>query len=298
MARHLARCADARGSVSNLPTVLASYAQAEHVSVQTGWRDLKRLVECGLVRQVQAAAPGFPARYLLSAPTAAIPDDLPASLARAIGHTHTPADPATSPPAGKDLDQQNDEHGHEGVGEWPAGGLCGGVLDTSPLPRKGSPPSPHTTHPGRNIRRHSAPVWGASSSEKDQAWAVLAACGPLWRAQRGPAGVPAADQLAHIAAMTALALRYLPPGEVIELLAEQVASAIDLPTVLAWRLGRVLRAARRRTHVAADEHGHRYAAWRAARANHRPGPAGQAAITTARAAVHAAQARQAAATGR
>ena len=45
--------------------------------------------------------------------------------------------------------------------------------------------------------------------------------------------------------MTALALRHVPRGEVIQLLTWHVASTRDLPGVLAWRLGQVLTAARR-----------------------------------------------------
>jgi hypothetical protein len=44
--------------------------------------------------------------------------------------------------------------------------------------------------------------------------------------------------------MTALALRHLPRGEVVRLLAARVASARDLPGVLAWRLSQVLTVAR------------------------------------------------------
>jgi len=72
MARHLARVADAQGIVTALPDVMRSYAIREHVSVQTGYTDLRRLVHRGLVRQLQAAAPGHPARYRLSAPAAVI----------------------------------------------------------------------------------------------------------------------------------------------------------------------------------------------------------------------------------
>ena len=57
--------------------------------------------------------------------------------------------------------------------------------------------------------------------------------------------------------MTALALRHVPRGEVIQLLTWRVASARDLPGVLAWRLGQVLTAARRdqARQVPADEDG-------------------------------------------
>ena len=69
--------------------------------------------------------------------------------------------------------------------------------------------------------------------------------------------------------MTALALRHVPRGEVIQLLTERVAGARDLPGVLAWRLGQMLTAARRdqSRQVPADEDGARYAAMLAARGN-------------------------------
>src|SRR4029077_13377802 len=63
MARHLARVTDERGRVTDLPAVMHSSAARHHLSVQTGWTDLGRLIEHGLVRQMQAAAPGYPARY-------------------------------------------------------------------------------------------------------------------------------------------------------------------------------------------------------------------------------------------
>ena len=83
--------------------------------------------------------------------------------------------------------------------------------------------------------------------------------------------------------MTALALRHLPRGEVIQLLTWHVAGARDLPGVLAWRLGQVLTAVRRPARqVPADEDGTLYAAKLAARGN-TPGPAARAAIAAARA---------------
>ncbi len=65
-----------------------------------------------------------------------------------------------------------------------------------------------------------------------------------------------------------------PPSQ---LLTERVASARDLPGVLAWRLGRVLSGARRdmARQVSADGDGARYAAMLAARGN-TPGPAARA----------------------
>ena len=105
-----------------------------------------------------------------------------------------------------------------------------------------------------------------------------------WRAQRGRAPVPGSAELARVEAMTALALRHLPRGEVIQLLTWHVAGARDLPGVLAWRLGQVLTAVRRPARqVPADEDGALYAAKLAARAGNTPGPAGRAAIAVARA---------------
>jgi len=101
MARHLAHVADTRGMVTDLPQVMRAYAAREHVSVQTGWTDLGRLIDRGLLRQVQAAAPGYPARYRLCAPAAAVAarmPNLPADLAADLAPSpvvHSPA-PAAS----------------------------------------------------------------------------------------------------------------------------------------------------------------------------------------------------------
>jgi hypothetical protein len=284
MARHLARVADTQGVITGLPDVMRSYAAREHVSVQTGYRDLRRLVLCGLVRQIQAAAPGYPARYRLSAPTTEIPADLPADLARAIhgpgpghGTPGGPADPTRARDAGPDE------------------ASCGG-LDTSPLPCEGSPPSPCSTDPeGSRHRRRRRTRGKISSDEKDHARAVLAASAGEWRAQRGRAPVPGCAELAQVEAMTALALRHVPRGEVVQLLTERVASARDLPGLLAWRLGQALTAARRdlSRQVLADEDGARYSSWLATRGN-TPSPAARAAIATARAELEAIQRRRAA----
>ena len=96
--------------------------------------------------------------------------------------------------------------------------------------------------------------------------------------------------------MTALALRHVPRGEVIQMLTWHVAGARDLPGVLAWRLGQVLTTIRRPARqVPADEDGALYAAKLAARAGNTPGPAARAAIAAARAAIAAARAAIAAA---
>ena len=271
MARHLARVADTQGMITALPDVMRSYARANHVSVQTGYTDLRRLVLCGLVRQVQAAAPGHPARYRLSAPAAAIPADLPADLARAI---RSPRSPGSAAPDGGTQAREQD----------PGPASCGS-LDTSPSPYEGSPPSPCSAGPHGPQRRRQHPAREKiSSEERGQARAVLAASAREWRGQRGRAPVPGSAELARVEAMTALALRHVPRGEVVQLLTWHVAGARDLPGVLAWRLGQVLTAVRRPARqVPADEDGALYAAKLAARAGNTPSPAAQAAIATARA---------------
>jgi hypothetical protein len=283
MARHLARVADAQGVIAGLPDVMRSYAAREHVSVQTGYTDLRRLVARGLVRQLQAAAPGHPARYRLSVPAAVIPADLPADLARTI---RGPKDADQGTPSGPDGTQQ--------VGDTGPGEASCGSLDTSPIPYEGSPPSPGGTGPSgaRHRRRHQARE-KISSDERDHARAVLAASAGEWRAQRGRAAVPGCAELARVEAMTALALRHVPRGEVIQLLTWHVASARDLPGVLAWRLGQVLTAARRdqARQTLADEDGVRYARMLAVRGN-TPGPAARAAIAAARAELDAIRRRR------
>jgi hypothetical protein len=90
------------------------------------------------------------------------------------------------------------------------------------------------------------------------------------------------------------ALGHVPRGEVLQLLTERVASARDLPGLLAWRLGRVLATTRRDMgrQVPADEDGVRYAGMLTARGN-TPGPAARAAIAAARAELEAIQRRRA-----
>jgi hypothetical protein len=265
MARHLARVADARGIITALPQVMASYARREHVSIQTGWTDLGRLVDRGLVRQVAAAAPGRPARYRLSVPAAIIPPDLPAGLARIIRREG----PGESRPAAARQRPAPDQ-----------AAPCG-ELDTSPFTREGSPPSPQRPGPAQPRRAAGHRARGISSEERGRAASVLTRCVASWRAQRGPGRLPGPAELAALEPLTALALRHMPPSELAELLTERVASARDLPALLTWRLGRTLRAARRRTAVPADETSARYAAMLAARTGNSI-PRGPAAAELAR----------------
>ena len=269
----------ADGVIGDVPAMLAGYMARCHVSRQTAYTDLGRLVARGLVRQVQAAAPGYRARYRLSAPAAMVAAEmpgLPRELARALSQ---------DPP-------EAEQHDSGAQGGRESGMPCGG-LDPSPFTREGSPPSPSgTAHRGA---RHTASrrVDGGEIAieELDQARAVLAACAGEWRAQRGRAGdLPAA---ARLEVLTALALRHAPPGEVRQILTWHVAGARELAGVLAWRLGRVVDAARQpRRRVAADEDGARYAAMLAARpGNTPPTSARLAAIAAAKAAAAAAHRR-------
>lgn len=250
---------DEHGVIADVPAMLRAYAARARVSVQTGYTDLRRLTGRGLVRQVQAAAPGHAARYRLSAPAAMIAEHmpgLPGELARAIGRHRPAPEPARDPPSGPDS--------------------CG-ELDTSPLTREGSPPSSRGTGPRRAPRSRRCRPGGISDEEKHTALSVMSACQGDWLAQRGQLGVPGPGQLARVVPLAALALRHVPAGEVAQLLTWQVASAADLPGVLAWRLGRVITAARRPPprHVPADETGARRAAMLAARAgNSAPDPHG------------------------
>ena len=269
------------GVIGDVPAMLAGYMARCHVSRQTAYTDLGRLVGRGLVRQVQAAAPGYRARYRLSAPAAMVlasMPGLPPELARAVGdHSED------------DRKQPGDDGG--GHQDAESARACG-ELDPSPYTREGPPPSPRGT--GHRGHRQDAGCrsWREKIGEEDldQARAVLAACAADWRAQRGRAA--GAGELARLEVLVALALRHAPPGEVIQLLTWHVAGARELAGVLAWRLGRVISAARRpHVQVHADEDGARYAAMLAARAGNTPTPGRLAAIAAARAAAEAAQQR-------
>jgi hypothetical protein len=220
MARHLAAVVGDHGVIADVPEVIRTYTVHHHVSERTAWADLGRLVDRGLLRQLQAAAPGYAARYRLCAPTAVVAE-------------HVPAPP-------------------------PELASCVG-LQTSPSTREGHPPSrarrarlsiPAGARPGPG---------GISNEERDSARALLRRC----------AAAPPLP--ARIESMTAVALRHVPPGELQEILTDRLSGARDVAGVLAWRLGRVITAARRRTAVRADETGARYRTMLAECAS-RPGP--------------------------
>jgi hypothetical protein len=251
MARYLADTDTVRGDgvIPDVPAMLDGYMARCRLSRQTAYTDLARLVERGMVRQVQAAAPGYRARYRLSAPAAMLAESapgLPPELARAIyGDRHQAADEDT---------------GHHGNAEDDTA-PCE-ELDPSPSIREGSPPSPASTgHRGaRDAVSRGKPGGKISPGEHDQARALLRSCTGEWRHWHGRQADTAAAA-GRLEVLTALALRHVPPGEVRQLLTWHVAGARDLAGTLAWRLGRVVDAARSPARqVPADEDGARYTA--------------------------------------
>ena len=221
----------ANGTIPDAPAMLAGYAARAGVSMQTAWTDLGRLTVRGLVRQVQAAAPGIKARYRLSAPAAMIRAHLPGlppELTRALYRDE---------PEPADDENQGDDSG--------SGSFCGG-LDTSPHTREGSPPPPDGRARHRASRRSGRPCRGSHDPGNNDAAALLARCRNEWVRQRGEQRVPAPDRLAGLVPLTSRALRVTArPGDVAQLLTERVASADDLVRTLRWRLSREVADARR-----------------------------------------------------
>lgn len=98
-AGYLAAELGGQGVIADLPGLLRGYAQHARVSVRTAWADLRRLVDRGLLRQLQAAAPGIPARYRLSFP-AAVVASMPGLPPDLCGQLHTsPSMGEGSPPS-------------------------------------------------------------------------------------------------------------------------------------------------------------------------------------------------------
>jgi hypothetical protein len=287
MARFLADTDTVNGTgvIADVPAMLRAYSARCHVSRQTGYTDLARLLERGLVRQVQAAAPGYPARYRLSYPAEFVDEltDLPPGLASALPHRqHAEADAEAGPeePPGT---AAPGETGDPGPG--PAGRSCAG-LDPSPFTREGKNPRPG--RPGKPHGHHWPRTWGGEPSSEEIAAAagLLRACRPRWLAQLGPQRVPGHAELGQVERLAALALRHAGPSELVPVLTQMVASASDLPGVLTWRLTRIVASAGRTRHVAVDDEGHRTAAMLAARAAAATprSPENDAAIAQARAA--------------
>lgn len=216
----------ADGTIPEARAMLEIYAARCQVSMVTAWADLRRLVDRGLVRQVQAAAPGIRARYRLSMPLAAVREhlpDLPGDLARAM-YRHVPAEDA-------DQDERLDD-------EPDSGSSCGG-LNTTPSPREGPPPPPAGTGPKGTNRRPGQPRRGDRGTGDSQVTGLLARCRASWISQRGADRVPGVDELAPLVPVTSRALELTGrPSDVVQLLTHQVATADDLLRTLRWRLSR------------------------------------------------------------
>lgn len=250
LARYLADSATVRGDgvIADVPAMLDGYMARCRVSRQTAYTDLARLVERGLVRQVQAAAPGYPARYRLSAPAAFLAESvpgLPPELHRAIYGDRQGAEASTS-------EHQDDS----------AAASCE-ELDPSPFTREGSPPSPpgDVRRGARDVASQAKPGGKIDDGERDQARELLRSCAGEWRHWHGRQVAATTSAAARLEVLTALALRHAPPGEVRQLLTWHVAGARDLTGTLAWRLGRVVDAARSPARqVPADEDGARWKA--------------------------------------
>ncbi|GGS86275.1 hypothetical protein GCM10010156_51010 [Planobispora rosea] len=275
MARHLAYHADESGKITDMPRVMRAYAAYHGLSTRTGWKDLGRVMDVGWVRRVHGAAPGRPALYQLCLDIAGLPCNLPKNLVRAV------TDVVDAPPGRVPGPRTRAPGAEPGLGRLHAalaqcvvvqyGGALSpekivrtgsGRVHTSPFFREGPTPPPQ-----RPVRRggrdplQPSPWWDKNGyNDIQQAREVLARCLPRWRAQRTglvPSGteVPDATALASLEHLVRLLLRYVPSGEAVDLLTEQVASARNVTGVVRYRIGSWLRSFRRRANLPVDEDG-------------------------------------------
>ncbi|MFC7593592.1 hypothetical protein ACFQYP_65465 [Nonomuraea antimicrobica] len=160
LGKHLQlRCADKRGLIGDIDEALEKYAAKHQVSKRTGWIDLGRLMEAGLLRQVHAAAPERKACYALVMDLAALPDDLPKTLAEALRwHIDNPITIAKGGQTKAAVDEGLAESevvrygsavARRGVPREPIMTALGcGRLHTSPYTREGLPLPSHIRHRG------------------------------------------------------------------------------------------------------------------------------------------------------
>ncbi|MEO3892164.1 hypothetical protein [Nonomuraea sp. B5E05] len=281
MARHAAVEADERGRIDDINVFLGKYAAKHLVSVRTGWIDLERLLQAGWMRQTQTPCPERNARYRLTADLAAVPDDLPKTLADEVrrhidnpitiakgGQTKAAIDEGL---AGCEMVRYGSATRGGGVPREPIMTALGcGRLHTSPYTREGLPP-PLPSHPSQEKRPPHRRAFGGRDFGEERAAALYFVQGlrPDWARQRG-GEVPTDAELAELAHLVMLLLRHVPRSEARELLTAQVGSAGDLCGVLRWRTGRALgklrRASRRAAALPVDDDGARHAAWLAANA--------------------------------
>lgn len=286
MAQHLTWRADRAGRLADVAAAVRLYAVEHAVSVRTGWTDLGRLVDAGLVGQTAAAAPGRAARYVLTVPAELLPDDLPGELAEELTAVLRPVAELAEGLAEVETVRVGSVTAAE-----PRECVVGcGSLHTSPTYARRSPPRSPRRPRNRTDRPHPAGRSGDKRSNEDrEAAAVVQACRSSWVDQRGAAGDPGADDLAVMWQAVSGALSAgVASGDLVEALTDRVGTASDLVAVLVWRCRRLARAARPARRVPADEAGQRAADHAARRDQARTASAaGRATYRAAAAAVRA-----------
>lgn len=249
---------DKRGVIKDVPALIRAYrwwvmydepGRDKPVSDQTAWNDITALIERGLLRCVQSAAPGYTAVYCLSYSLAVVREleGLPRDLLRHLPHRRPLPETSDSPVW--DLDGQGDEPA-PGADDQPEESrsetALSELLDPSPSTREGFPPPPGRTRCSGTNRRSRRRDRGDHDSENSHATGLVARCRTEWERQRGRDRVPALADLTGLIRMVALAIRVAGrPGDIEQLLTTRVASAQDLAKTLTWRLGREIADARR-----------------------------------------------------
>uniref|UniRef100_UPI003F49A62B hypothetical protein n=1 Tax=Sphaerisporangium sp. CA-236357 TaxID=3240030 RepID=UPI003F49A62B len=277
MLKHLVHHADEHGVLRDIPAILVSYSGRHAVGPRTGWNDLERACQAGLLRQLKAAAPGRQASYILAMDVAALPADLPEDMRAALRrYVDNPASIAKGAQTRAEVhralaDCQVVRYGSarrqtpimESVG-------CG-RLHTSPFTREGSPPSPQPRQSQPSQRARRLPFGGQDlNEERSRALDFVKGLCPVWAYNRASGEIPSDAELAKLAPLVGLLLRRMPGHEVAELLTTRIGTASDLAGVLRWRIGRTLgglrRAERRSAALRVDDDGAGHAAWLAANA--------------------------------
>lgn len=270
MARHLTQFCDGRGRLLDLPELLAAYGRRHGVSTRTAWNDFRRMVEARIVRQTAAAAPGRQARYVLALDVAGLPEDLPRDLAREVRAWVD--DPQT---AARTRYTRAERHAALAECETVRVGSAvrepretahgAGRLHTSPYTREREPPSPHDDRPERATGPRRRPSWEPGPADLGPALYLVKAVRAIWKNSTTKRAVPSVDDLADVVRLVSLLLRYMPPGEAQELLTARTDSVRDLGGVARWRIGRALRASRRRYAGPVDDDGTLWDRWHAER---------------------------------
>jgi hypothetical protein len=206
----------------------------------TVWADIGALVDVGLLRCTQAAAPQQNAAYRIAYPAADVAvlhqmSPLPGSLAEKLGLVDDPEPETTT--------RENNA-----PGEKPETMPCLNARVDQLHPPPGSPnPSP----PADPSQR--APFRGDNSrSEEPPGMSILSLSRYSWIAQRGAGRVPGADEMSELAPLVGYSLRWMSAAQVRGLITDRVASAADLKALVRWRLKTEINAARNAARYAAE----------------------------------------------